>query len=674
MKFSSKERKLTSNQKTMAIELGLADQKKAIELLYSQYGTPIQTCVQELVSNAFDAHKAANREHIPVKIQAPNELNDFYFSVRDYGDSMDDDTIKNVYMRVNASTKSGNNNAIGGFGIGSKTPWAYTDTFILKTFLNGLETQYGLVKGRSSVSVVYQGETDQENGTEVIFKTKERDKSYFENAIRRISLCAKVKPEVNISKSLDFNQRVDISPTVSLVESDILSDDLYLNLGGVLYGVNNGFIYNSDSPWRHSYMYDRITNLVSYDAAVVINLPVGAIMPLQTREGLFTGGEEGQQNKSVLKKVLKLAYETLDSYVKEQRSAVKTPQQAVSFFGNGLINSSDTFKFDGFYINKSGIGFEKSGSISELSRKKSRGWRGEKTVRAKNTRTGFLYFKDANSLPVYFTDLSPNKARLVSRFHEVCRTTDVIVIEKSQFENASKVYEFLKDFTNAQDVTEVDIPKVESANKGVKKNKNKVVWYDSRGTRMGSFIIGESTPRPNPTVLVSKDGYCKYFHIYEALNYNIWYVADSNIKKLKEEVGFFTQDEVIKREHHRIIQLIVNYRVNRKIDKFKRTNGDYVMGLANPNKASLYEKVGKGVDVECYYPLYESIMKTHGKAIDRAVKKTLKNLHRAATLIDKAPLAQHIKYISSLDKRAKADLDKYIVERIGKWYGTHHHV
>ena len=114
MKFSSKETRLTSSQKTMAIELGLADQKKAIELLYSQYSRPIQTCVQELVSNALDAHKVAGNEHIPVKITLPNALNDFYFSVRDYGNSMDDDTIKNVYMRVNASTKSNNNKAIGG--------------------------------------------------------------------------------------------------------------------------------------------------------------------------------------------------------------------------------------------------------------------------------------------------------------------------------------------------------------------------------------------------------------------------------------------------------------------------------------------------------------------------------------------------------------------------------
>ena len=97
MKFTSKERKLTSNKKTMSVELGLGDTKKAIELLYSQYRNPIRTCVQELVSNAFDAMQDAGKADRPIKIQLPNAVNEFYFSVRDFGNSMDEETIKNVY-------------------------------------------------------------------------------------------------------------------------------------------------------------------------------------------------------------------------------------------------------------------------------------------------------------------------------------------------------------------------------------------------------------------------------------------------------------------------------------------------------------------------------------------------------------------------------------------------
>lgn len=170
MKYASKESRLIQPKNTMEIELGLNDTKKAIELLYSQYKMPIQTCVQELVSNAFDASQDS-KVTTPVRIELPDDLNSYTFSVRDFGNSMCKETIKNVYMKVNASTKANNNKAIGGYGIGSKTPWAYTDAFVLTTFLNGQETKYLMVKGRNSVSIIHEGITNEPNGTKVEFST-----------------------------------------------------------------------------------------------------------------------------------------------------------------------------------------------------------------------------------------------------------------------------------------------------------------------------------------------------------------------------------------------------------------------------------------------------------------------------------------------------------------------
>ena len=675
MKFTSKERKLTTNQKNVSMSLGLADQKKAIELLYSQYSYPIQTCVQELVSNAFDAHRDANKEHVPVKITLPNELNEFYFSVRDYGNSMDDNTIKNVYLQVNASTKSNSNKAIGGFGIGSKTPWAYVDTYILKTFLNGLETQYALVKGRSSVSVVYQGKTAEPNGTEVLFKTKDRDKETFKEAVRRISLCAKVKPIVNANIDLNFKKEYKINNVISLVKDDQLTNGkIFANLGGVLYRISDTFFESKDAPWNHKDNHDRLDRLLRKASRLVINLPIGALMPLQTREGLFTQGEEGQQNKAVLKKVFKYVEEVLESTLDAKEKEVTSPEKAIDYFSDGMLSSRKEFKFGDIYINSTGIGLGIVGEVSTLSRKKSRGWQGERTVKAKKEGMGFLYHTD-RELPVYFSDISPNKARLTNRLHQITYSTDVIVLEKDKFKDLA-IYELLKRITKAIDIETLPLVKTTSASKGTTIDKTKVVVYDRYGDRRFSYHVGNDrtkyTDEGKTIVVVDKNQNARYsMDIYRKHGMAVWWVASNNIKKLLELDGFLEDGEHLI-DFEKLMNETIKFKVHNALRKLERNNIEYIINLANPNKQKLFERVEMGFNLRYNDSgLYEELMEKYGSVINRAVKKAIANRVRVINLVDKAPLAQHIERPSFLKGQARKDLNSYIANNIGKWYNTH---
>jgi len=652
----------------MSVELGLADQKKAIELLYSQYSRPIQTCVQELVSNAFDAMQDAERSHVPIKITLPNELNDFYFSVRDFGNSMDEDTIKNVYMRVNASTKSSDNKAIGGFGIGSKTPWAYTDTFILKTFLNGLETQYALVKGRSSVSIVYKGKTEQENGTEVIFKTKERDKDYFEQAVQRISLCAKTKPIVNTKKPLSFDREDILSPSVKVVSSNLLDEGVYFNIGGVLYDANIGLLDNSKTPWRCTTSVQTLDGYLS-SSALIISVPVGAIMPLQTREGLFTNGEEGQHNKSMAKKLFNHALKVVESTIDARKKMVTSPKQAVEFFANGMLDLKERFTFGNLEISASGFTFKGINAITDLSRKKSRGW--GKTVKAKKINLSYLQFRDINKCPVFYSELSPNKARLVNRLNRLCATNDVIVLEQHLFKDID-VYSFLKEFTGAQNVEEVEVEKLTSSNKGKKKDVSKIVYYNSYGDRRGTIDLDNLNDKKY--VMREKDtgGFKLGSRFYEYLGYKTICVAPTNYKKLLDHENFFTEEEA--NDFTLIKEKYIKYRFRNALNdcrQLRRNNFSYVKNLANPNKQTLF-KQDEYVDSRLFnYALVDALEEKYGSAIDRTIKKMLKQRVRANALVDKAPLVRHVNSPESLKGQAKKDLDAYIVNNIGVWYGTH---
>lgn len=108
-----------------------ADSKSFIALSSGLYSKPIEAIVRELTSNAIDGSKMANIEK-PVEITLPNVLS-VPFSVQDFGVGMSFFTVTEVYGVYFTSTKEQNENQIGGFGLGGKTPFTYTNEFTLET-------------------------------------------------------------------------------------------------------------------------------------------------------------------------------------------------------------------------------------------------------------------------------------------------------------------------------------------------------------------------------------------------------------------------------------------------------------------------------------------------------------------------------------------------------------
>jgi hypothetical protein len=613
------------------------------------------------VSNAFDAMQDAGKADQPIKIQIPNALNDYYFSVRDFGNSMCEETIKNVYMRVNTSTKSKSNTAIGGFGIGSKTPWAYTDTYILTTYLNGLETKYALVKGRSSVQIVYQGETTQKNGTEVIFKVDDNDEKRFAEAIQRISLCAKTKPEINGDMSLDFKEKDIISPSVSIVSSDILdSQTVYINLGGVLYRTDKSMYSDSDS-WRGNEAFSSVKSLLSNHATVIISMPIGSVMPLQTREGLFTQGDEGKQNKTMLKRVIKNTLKVIESTMEAREKEVISIEKAIEYFGKGLLASKKIFTFGKINVSSRGFDLVNAGHVSYVTRSSKRWRRGRVKTGRKEVST-FFYFKNIDNNNVYFSEVSPNKARLVSRFHDHSYNQDIWVIEKEKFVD-NVAYEFLKKYTKAKDIFTVDIvAKPKAARKAV--DKTRVVIHDCYNLRSSQYEIEYFTDklRVQKTVVVGKDDLLGSDRIalLKELGFDVWKVSPTNVKKLTElnPNVFFTQEQAIDLE--KVALLYANYKASQVIDELNSyDNVDFVLNLAPDYKKQLKDSIRIPVRFYSKSDLILKVTEKYGKVIDRLVKKMVRRRVRVNALMEKAPLVQHIRYADSLNGKARTDLENY---------------
>lgn len=152
------------------------------------YSDKIGSIVREIASNCFDAHEEINQP-LPVKIKAreatPFEEGQIVFE--DFGPGLSPERIKKIYSRYFASTKRDTNDQIGGFGIGAKSPLAYTSSFNVVTRVNGIEYNYVIHRGEQVpvITLIDQFTTDKINGTKVIIPIESaRDYREFVSALR----------------------------------------------------------------------------------------------------------------------------------------------------------------------------------------------------------------------------------------------------------------------------------------------------------------------------------------------------------------------------------------------------------------------------------------------------------------------------------------------------------
>jgi len=151
------------------------------EMLYSD---PINAICREITCNARDAHRVVGNDK-PIQIHLPNIL-DRNWKVRDFGPGITPDIIENVYLGYGQSTKRNDNIQTGGFGLGSKTPFAKTNQFSIVTITN--ETGVNIKRAyiahideseQGSLRLVYESETSEPCGTEISVPVEQRDIQSF---------------------------------------------------------------------------------------------------------------------------------------------------------------------------------------------------------------------------------------------------------------------------------------------------------------------------------------------------------------------------------------------------------------------------------------------------------------------------------------------------------------
>lgn len=122
-------------------EFTIAASAKAFKILSSNlYQNKIRAIVRELSCNAFDAQKV-NGSTEQIIIKAPTGFSP-NFEIRDFGPGLSDEDVKTLYTTYFESTKAESNEFIGALGLGSKSPFSYTDVFTVISHHGGKERAY----------------------------------------------------------------------------------------------------------------------------------------------------------------------------------------------------------------------------------------------------------------------------------------------------------------------------------------------------------------------------------------------------------------------------------------------------------------------------------------------------------------------------------------------------
>lgn len=164
------------------------------------YSNKIGAVAREVASNSRDANREAkNSKNIEIEFTNDNFLSaigDTSIIFRDFGIGISPDRMENVFLKYAASTKRDSNSQTGGFGLGAKTPFAYTDSFVIKTVCEydgkRMEFVYNAIidsTGKGKMIDISEEETDKETGTEIIIPILSNDDRFkFEREVYKSTM------------------------------------------------------------------------------------------------------------------------------------------------------------------------------------------------------------------------------------------------------------------------------------------------------------------------------------------------------------------------------------------------------------------------------------------------------------------------------------------------------
>lgn len=259
----------------------IASSPKAFKILSdSLYKNKIRAVVRELACNALDAHTLVNQK-APFDIIDPTEISPV-FVIRDYGPGLSDEDMTELYTTYFASTKSTSNDFIGALGLGSKSPFSYTNVFVTTSYFNGVETSFvaSIDGDEPTLKLAYKKETSEPNGLKIQVSIKPSDIYRFKKESERIlaSFPEGSYNHITDRECLRFNLDNEVNAITDPFLTDMLPGRINAVYGNIIYPIDLTLI-----NMRH--ILDERVSFIT-DGYYVIKFNLGELDIAPSREEL----------------------------------------------------------------------------------------------------------------------------------------------------------------------------------------------------------------------------------------------------------------------------------------------------------------------------------------------------------------------------------------------------
>lgn len=317
---------------TEKFEFSIGNHAKTINIIRSKiYSNPIQTLVQEYISNARDACREGGKKDNQLVITAPNE-EALTFKVRDAGPGMSMERIRDVFVKYANSSKDKDNKQTGGFGLGAKSAWSYTDNFTVVNYYGGKMQTYVAYSATDEhpsgvLEKISECVSSEPNGVEIQVAVAEDDMMAFREAIMRATYFWEDKPSIkgmNVPLSYHEHDKIQFKAGAlhRMTDDKNVCNEMLNRLGNRVM-VMDGIPY----PIPEKSTIDEIESIKELDHVIdggviaAVNLKVGEASMTAAREALHDD-KEGVTKKAVTKGAKKL-YAELVQYVSKQGEEAK---------------------------------------------------------------------------------------------------------------------------------------------------------------------------------------------------------------------------------------------------------------------------------------------------------------------------------------------------------------
>lgn len=242
MKLSDVKPTVESSGELQEQFFAIEDQGMIFDILRNKmYSNSILAICREISCNARDAHREVGKNDVPIEITLPNHLEPVY-KIKDFGPGISPDRMVNVFIKYTASTKRSDNLQTGGFGLGAKTPFSYSDSFNIVTCVDGTQYNYACFIDESKVgklALLSEAPTQEPNGTTIIIPVKPKDFNSFRDFTEQATRYWDVQPIVR-GDAIKSQRAIPIISGVDwfMSSSSHYYHDLKLIVDGIEYPVD----------------------------------------------------------------------------------------------------------------------------------------------------------------------------------------------------------------------------------------------------------------------------------------------------------------------------------------------------------------------------------------------------------------------------------------------------